>query len=80
MSGLTELEVKDSEDVMTLLQRGNLRRTCEPTAVNKTSSRSHAILKVRPEPLNPSVTSYRVAVTGHNPAVTSYGIAVTAWS
>ena len=46
MSGLTELEVKDSEEVMTLLHRGNLRRTCEPTAVNKTSSRSHAILKV----------------------------------
>ena len=47
VSGLTELEVKDSEEVMTLLHRGNLRRTCEPTAVNKTSSRSHAILKVR---------------------------------
>ena len=47
VSGLTELEVKDSEEVMTLLHRGNLRRTCEPTAVNKTSSRSHAILKVK---------------------------------
>ena len=46
VSGLTELQVKDSEEVMRLLSRGNLRRTCEPTAVNKTSSRSHAILKV----------------------------------
>ena len=47
VSGLTELEVRDTGEVMALLNRGNLRRTCEPTAVNKTSSRSHAILKVR---------------------------------
>lgn len=46
VSGLTEVEVSDSDEVMALLTRGNLRRTCEPTAVNKTSSRSHAILKV----------------------------------
>ena len=46
ISGLTEVEVHDSDEVMALLTRGNLRRTCEPTAVNKTSSRSHAILKV----------------------------------
>ena len=31
---------------MELLSVGNSRRTCEPTAVNKTSSRSHAILQV----------------------------------
>ena len=46
VSGLTEVEVHDPEQVMALLTRGNLRRTCEPTAANKTSSRSHAILKV----------------------------------
>ena len=46
VSGLTEVEVHDSDEVMDLLTRGNLRRTCEPTAVNKTSSRSHAVLKV----------------------------------
>jgi hypothetical protein len=30
--------------VMKLLQRGNKERTTEPTAANKTSSRSHALL------------------------------------
>ncbi|CAI7994619.1 Kinesin-like protein KIF19 [Geodia barretti] len=49
VSGLTEVEVHDSDEVMDLLTRGNLRRTCEPTAVNKTSSRSHAVLKVTVE-------------------------------
>lgn len=29
-----------------MLQKGNLQRTQEPTAANKTSSRSHAILQV----------------------------------
>ena len=33
--------------IMTLLHRGNLNRTTEPTRVNETSSRSHAILQVR---------------------------------
>ncbi|KAL3272874.1 hypothetical protein HHI36_014335, partial [Cryptolaemus montrouzieri] len=32
--------------VMTLLQKGNKARTVEPTAMNKTSSRSHALLSV----------------------------------
>jgi len=32
--------------VMTLLQQGNRNRTTEPTRVNETSSRSHAILQV----------------------------------
>ena len=32
--------------MMTLLQRGNRRRTTEPTAANETSSRSHAVLQV----------------------------------
>ena len=31
---------------MRLLQRGNKERTQEPTAANKTSSRSHAMLMV----------------------------------
>ena len=31
---------------MQLLTKGNLQRTQEPTATNKTSSRSHAVLKV----------------------------------
>lgn len=33
--------------VMKLLTKGNKERTCEPTAANKTSSRSHALLQVR---------------------------------
>ena len=32
--------------VMRLLQKGNKERTQEPTAANKTSSRSHALLMV----------------------------------
>lgn len=32
--------------VMNLLQKGNRARTVEPTAANKTSSRSHALLSV----------------------------------
>ena len=35
-----------SLQIMGLLSVGNSRRTCEPTAVNKTSSRSHAVLQV----------------------------------
>ncbi|VEN36509.1 unnamed protein product [Callosobruchus maculatus] len=41
--------VKDKEDeysVMQLLQKGNKARTIEPTAMNRTSSRSHALLSV----------------------------------
>ena len=47
VGGLLEVETSCTLEVMRLLRRGNLRRTVEPTAANKTSSRSHAILKVR---------------------------------
>ena len=46
VGGLLEVETSCTLEVMRLLRRGNLRRTVEPTAANKTSSRSHAILKV----------------------------------
>ena len=46
VAGLLEVETTSTREVMSLLSQGNQRRTCEPTAVNKTSSRSHAILKV----------------------------------
>ena len=46
VSGLLEVETSCTIEVMNLLRRGNLHRTVEPTAANKTSSRSHAILKV----------------------------------
>lgn len=46
VGGLLEVETTSTLEVMRLLRRGNLQRTSEPTAANKTSSRSHAILKV----------------------------------
>ena len=49
VAGLTEVEMTSTQEVMRLLNKGNLLRTCEPTAANQTSSRSHAILKVTVE-------------------------------
>ena len=49
VAGLTEVEMMSTQEVMQLLNKGNLLRTCEPTAANRTSSRSHAILKVTVE-------------------------------
>lgn len=49
VAGLTEVEMTSTPEVMQLLNKGNLLRTCEPTAANHTSSRSHAILKVTVE-------------------------------
>jgi len=46
VSGLSEIATRSAEEVMRLLQRGNKERTQEPTAANKTSSRSHALLMV----------------------------------
>ena len=47
VAGLTSYEAHDTDHVMEMLSRGNKERMCEPTAVNKTSSRSHAVLQVR---------------------------------
>ncbi|XP_044009041.1 kinesin-like protein KIF19 isoform X1 [Aphidius gifuensis] len=44
--GLTELSTNSTEEVMKILQRGNIARTVEPTSANETSSRSHALLSV----------------------------------
>ncbi|XP_017784963.1 PREDICTED: kinesin-like protein KIF19 isoform X2 [Nicrophorus vespilloides] len=46
VAGLTEISTNSTNDVMVLLQKGNKARTVEPTAMNKTSSRSHALLSV----------------------------------
>lgn len=43
------VKAQSVEDVMKLLQEGNQRRTTEPTAMNVTSSRSHAVFQVRVE-------------------------------
>jgi kinesin family protein 18/19 len=46
VAGITEIEAKTSLEIMTLLHRGNEKRTQQPTAANEVSSRSHAVLQV----------------------------------
>ncbi|XP_018423729.1 PREDICTED: kinesin-like protein KIF19 [Nanorana parkeri] len=46
VSGITEVSTINAKEIMQLLMKGNKQRTQEPTAANKTSSRSHAILQV----------------------------------
>ncbi|XP_063916850.1 kinesin-like protein KIF19 isoform X2 [Zophobas morio] len=46
VAGLQEVSTTSTNEVMQLLQKGNKARTIEPTAMNKTSSRSHALLSV----------------------------------
>ncbi|XP_064077549.1 kinesin-like protein KIF19 isoform X2 [Macrobrachium nipponense] len=46
VAGLSETSTTSTKEVMRLLTKGNKERTCEPTAANKTSSRSHALLQV----------------------------------
>ncbi|KAM4697773.1 kinesin-like protein KIF19 [Rhinophrynus dorsalis] len=44
--GITEFSTTNAKEIMQLLRKGNKQRTQEPTAANKTSSRSHAVLQV----------------------------------
>ena len=46
ISGITEVNVNNSSDMLKILKRGNRNRTIEATGANETSSRSHAILQV----------------------------------
>ena len=46
VSGITEVNVNNSNDMLRILKRGNRNRTQEATGANETSSRSHAILQV----------------------------------
>ncbi|XP_035870423.1 kinesin-like protein KIF19 [Phyllostomus discolor] len=46
IAGLTEVSTSNAQEIMQLLTRGNRQRTQEPTATNRTSSRSHAVLQV----------------------------------
>ncbi|KAG9450064.1 hypothetical protein H6P81_010029 [Aristolochia fimbriata] len=57
-AGLTQYRAYSTDEVMSLLQQGNQNRTTEPTRVNETSSRSHAILQV--------IAEYRVVKEGPN--------------
>eukprot|EP00818_Percolomonas_sp_WS_P000313 CAMPEP_0117437702 /NCGR_PEP_ID=MMETSP0759-20121206/1667_1 /TAXON_ID=63605 /ORGANISM="Percolomonas cosmopolitus, Strain WS" /LENGTH=1033 /DNA_ID=CAMNT_0005229357 /DNA_START=373 /DNA_END=3470 /DNA_ORIENTATION=- len=50
--GLTEIEVKNIKETMSLLRRGNQNRIQEETAHNKESSRSHAVLQITVEKRN----------------------------
>ena len=47
VAGVLEVTASSTEEVMELLAKGNKHRTQEPTAANKESSRSHAVLQVR---------------------------------
>ncbi|XP_066545982.1 kinesin-like protein KIF19 [Amia ocellicauda] len=47
ITGITEFSTNNAQEIMQLLTRGNRQRTQEPTAANRTSSRSHAVLQVR---------------------------------
>lgn len=46
VAGISEVQAQKTSEVMDLLVMGNKQRTSEPTAANKTSSRSHAVLQV----------------------------------
>ncbi|NXP56468.1 KIF19 protein, partial [Heliornis fulica] len=46
IAGITEVSTRNAQEIMQLLTKGNKQRTQEPTAANKTSSRSHAVLQV----------------------------------
>uniref|UniRef100_G1SX52 Kinesin-like protein n=1 Tax=Oryctolagus cuniculus TaxID=9986 RepID=G1SX52_RABIT len=46
VAGITEVSTINAKEIMQLLVKGNRQRTQEPTAANRTSSRSHAVLQV----------------------------------
>ncbi|XP_074703348.1 kinesin-like protein KIF19 [Strix aluco] len=46
VTSITQIPATSADEVMQLLARGNRQRTQEPTAANRTSSRSHAVLQV----------------------------------
>eukprot|EP00002_Diphylleia_rotans_P039743 TRINITY_DN9291_c0_g1_i1.p1 TRINITY_DN9291_c0_g1~~TRINITY_DN9291_c0_g1_i1.p1 ORF type:complete len:787 (-),score=169.65 TRINITY_DN9291_c0_g1_i1:285-2645(-) len=46
VSNITEYPATSADEVISLLQQGNRRRTTEATGANETSSRSHAVLQI----------------------------------
>ncbi|KAF1501405.1 Kinesin-like protein KIF19, partial [Megadyptes antipodes antipodes] len=46
IAGITEVSTTSAQEIMQLLMKGNKQNTQEPTAANRTSSRSHAVLQV----------------------------------
>ena len=61
VSGITEYEVKNVEEIMELLILGNENRTTEPTEANDQSSRSHAVLQVLMEQHDASNSQIKTA-------------------
>lgn len=59
VAGLSEVVVVSVDEVMGLLNQGNRQRTVEPTGVNKTSSRSHALLSVTVSKASRAATTVR---------------------
>ncbi|EAS04332.2 kinesin motor catalytic domain protein (macronuclear) [Tetrahymena thermophila SB210] len=47
VNGITEIEVKNTHEILHLLKIGNKHRTIESTGANEVSSRSHAVLQVQ---------------------------------
>ncbi|GIY27048.1 kinesin-like protein KIF19 [Caerostris darwini] len=64
VAGLSEVEICSSEEVMSLLMRGNKRRSQESTGANKTSSRSHAVLMVQVKKKSPAHSHQQTMRTG----------------
>ena len=46
VAGVSEHKVHNTDDILELLLEGNKRRMQEPTAANRESSRSHAVLQI----------------------------------
>jgi kinesin family protein 18/19 len=65
VAGLTELVPTSADEVNSIVQAGNARRTQSPTHANATSSRSHAVLQVNvtQSPRTPGVTEERTMAT-----------------
>ena len=52
VAGLSEVHVTSSTDIMDTIRLSNRNRTTEPTKLNETSSRSHAVLIITVEHRN----------------------------
>ncbi|EEB13334.1 predicted protein [Pediculus humanus corporis] len=57
---LSEVSTSSTEEMIRLLQKGNKARTMEPTALNKTSSRSHALLSINVRQTFPSAKNEKL--------------------
>ncbi|XP_072029588.1 kinesin-like protein KIF19 [Amphiura filiformis] len=64
VAGISEVSTRSTSEVMSLLMHGNKERTQEPTAANKTSSRSHAVLQVTIKERNRVRTTHQSIRTG----------------